>query len=96
LRTGRLRGDAGRQRVVAGYNEDDCRATLALRDWLESRRREPAERLGEEVPRLVVVEAPQAAEDPEIIRIRAGPGRSAANPAPRTSAASRCDHPPIL
>ena len=27
-----------RQRIVAGYNEDDCRATLALRDWLEERR----------------------------------------------------------
>ena len=29
-----------RQRVVARYNEDDCRATLALRDWLEKRRAE--------------------------------------------------------
>ena len=37
-------GDAGRQRVVAGYNEDDCRATLALRDWLEERRHDVAER----------------------------------------------------
>ena len=26
------------RRIVAGYNEDDCRATLALRDWLEERR----------------------------------------------------------
>src|SRR4029077_20719040 len=31
------------QEVVAGYNEDDCRATLALRDWLESLRPELAE-----------------------------------------------------
>jgi predicted RecB family nuclease len=31
---------------VAGYNQDDCRATLALRDWLEERRIELAERLG--------------------------------------------------
>ncbi len=28
--------EASRRGVVAGYNEDDCRATLALRDWLES------------------------------------------------------------
>ena len=38
-------GRADRQRVVAGYNEDDCRATLALRDWLEERRVELAARL---------------------------------------------------
>ena len=35
-------GEYGLQRVVAGYNEDDCRATLALRDWLEERRVELA------------------------------------------------------
>ena len=23
------------RRAVAGYNEDDCRSTLELRDWLE-------------------------------------------------------------
>ena len=40
-----------RQRVVAGYNEDDCRATLVLRDWLEERRVELAARLGQELPR---------------------------------------------
>jgi hypothetical protein len=26
------------RRIVAAYNEDDCRATLALRNWLEERR----------------------------------------------------------
>ena len=46
LEDGTAAGDAGRQRVVAGYNEDDCRATLALRDWLEERRAELAARLG--------------------------------------------------
>ncbi len=35
------------QIVVAGYNEDDCRATLALRDWLEARRIDLAATLGE-------------------------------------------------
>ena len=39
--------DAGEtKRVVAAYNEDDCRATLALRDWLEQRRADLAGRAG--------------------------------------------------
>ena len=38
------------KRVVAAYNEDDCRATLTLRDWLEQRRAELAGRLGEDLP----------------------------------------------
>jgi uncharacterized protein len=59
------------RRVVAAYNEDDCRATLVLRDWLEERRAELAARLGAGLPRPVVVEEPEAAEDPEITRIRA-------------------------
>ena len=45
--------------VIAGYNEDDCRATLALRDWLESLRPELAAQLGvglAELPRPVVAE----------------------------------------
>ena len=29
--------DGERHRVVAGYYEDDCRVTLALREWLEVR-----------------------------------------------------------
>src|SRR6266566_6971693 len=61
-------GDGERQRVVAGYNEDDCRATLALRDWLEVRRRELAERLGESLPRPFYAEKPGATEDPEVTR----------------------------
>jgi predicted RecB family nuclease len=71
LEDGTAAGDGVRQLVVGGYNEDDCRATLALRDWLEARRRELAGRLGEDLPRPVVVEAPRAAEDPEVSRIRA-------------------------
>ncbi len=71
LDDGTAAGDAGRQRVVAGYNEDDCRATLALRDWLEDRRLELSERTGEELPRPVAAtEPPQAPEDPEVTRIR--------------------------
>jgi hypothetical protein len=55
---------------VAGYNEDDCRATLALRDWLEGRRAELTERLGQELSRPVSAAKPAAAEDPETARIR--------------------------
>ncbi len=58
------------RRVVAGYNEDDCRATLALRDWLEECRRELAIRLGRELPRPVPPEEPRTAGDPELARIR--------------------------
>src|SRR5216684_289140 len=70
LEDGTAAGDGERQRVVAGYNEDDCRATLALRDWLEGRRAELAGRLGEDPPRPVFAEKPGAAEDPETARIR--------------------------
>ncbi len=55
---------------MAGYNQDDCRAALALRDWLEERRIELAERLGQELPRPVFAEKPGATEDPETARIR--------------------------
>ena len=63
--------DAGEtKRVVAAYNEDDCRATLALRDWLEQRRADLAGRLGEDLPRPAAVEEPESTEDPEVTRIR--------------------------
>ena len=70
LEDGTAAGDAGRQAVVAGYNEDDCRATLALRDWLEDRRLDLAERTGEQLPRPFVDEPERAPEDPEVARIR--------------------------
>ena len=70
LEDGTAAGDAGRQGMVAGYNEDDCRAALALRDWLENRRQDLAERTGEQLPRPVVVEPVRAPEDPEVTRIR--------------------------
>jgi uncharacterized protein len=70
LEDGTAAGDAGRQGVVAGYNEDDCRATLALREWLEDRRRDLAERTGEQLPRPFVDEPERAPEDPEVSRIR--------------------------
>jgi predicted RecB family nuclease len=62
------------QRVVAGYNEDDCRATLALRDWLETLRLELAAQLGPgsaaELPRPVVAEPDREAGDSEVTRLR--------------------------
>jgi len=71
LEDGTAARDISRQLVVAGYNEDDCRATLALRDWLEARRPELAGRLGEEVPRpFGPTQEPRASEDPEVTRIR--------------------------
>jgi predicted RecB family nuclease len=73
LEDGTAAADRGRQAVVAGYNEDDCRATLALRDWLEERRVELARTLGltGDLPRPAVIEEPAKLEDPEIARIRA-------------------------
>ena len=80
-------GDTATRRVVAGYNEDDCRATLALRDWLEERRDELAARLRADLPRPVVVEEAHATEDPEVTSIRAALLDSVpADPAERTGA----------
>ena len=70
LEDGTAAGDGERQRVVAGYNKDDCRAKLALRDWLEERRAELAGQLGEELPRLVFAEKPGAAENRSATRGR--------------------------
>ena len=73
LEDGSATSDVERQRVIAGYNEDDCRATLALRDWLEARRPELAARLGldlVELPRPVVAEPDRDREDSEITRLR--------------------------
>ncbi len=66
------RAAAGTRGVVAAYNEDDCRSTLALRDWLEERRTELEGRLGVRLARPAVAEEERAAEDPEVARIRAG------------------------
>ena len=65
-------GEQDRRRVVAGYNEDDCRATLALRGWLEARRVELAAQLGRALPRPAAAEVVRATVDPEFARIRDG------------------------
>ena len=71
LEDGTAAGDAARQLVVAGYNEDDCRATLVLQDWLEERRAELAARLAlPDLPRPVAVAEVEAGEDPGLVRIK--------------------------
>jgi predicted RecB family nuclease len=70
LDSGSSASEVALQEVVAGYNEDDCRATLALRDWLESLRPELAEKIGTEIPRPVVPEPAPEAEDSEVTRLR--------------------------
>ena len=44
-------GDPQLLEDIRAYNEIDCRSTLGLRDWLEERRDELAERTGAPVPR---------------------------------------------
>ena len=39
--------------TVAGYNDDDCRSTASLRDWLEGERRK-LEETGMSIPRLAI------------------------------------------
>ena len=73
LDSGSGAGEVALQEVVAGYNEDDCRATLALRDWLESLRPELAAKLGPglgELPRPAVPESEADAEDSDVTRLR--------------------------
>jgi uncharacterized protein len=70
LDEGEAAEDLETRKVVAGYNEDDCRATLALRDWLEARRVELAAKVGEPLPRPVAHEEDDAHADPDVVRLR--------------------------
>jgi predicted RecB family nuclease len=73
LDSGSGASEAVLQEVVAGYNEDDCRATLSLRDWLEALRPELAGKLGldtADLPRPVVPQSEAEAEDSEVTRLR--------------------------
>ena len=70
LDEGHAAADEENQRVVAGYNEDDCRSTLVLRDWLEQRRIEMEQTVGSPLPRPVFEEEAHAAEDPDIARLK--------------------------
>ncbi|MDP9249850.1 MAG: TM0106 family RecB-like putative nuclease [Chloroflexota bacterium] len=46
---------------IGEYNRDDCRSNAELRDWLEARREERAEQLGQRVPRPGPSEEPPRA-----------------------------------
>jgi uncharacterized protein len=70
LEEGTAHSDRDRQQIVAGYNQDDCRAALALRGWLEQRRLELAGRLGQDLPRPVFSEEARSPENPEVTRVR--------------------------
>jgi predicted RecB family nuclease len=49
-------------RSIEAYNRDDCVSNWRLRDWLEERRTEMAEKIGEELPRPGPAEAAPAEE----------------------------------
>jgi uncharacterized protein len=62
--------DRDSQALIQGYNEDDCRATLGLRDWLEERRLDLQRTRTEEVPRPVAPDHPESRVDPEVQALR--------------------------
>lgn len=70
LEGGDASSSSGNQAVIAGYNEDDCRATLVLREWLEERRNELAERLGEPLPRPAPPVETASNDDPDVERVK--------------------------
>ncbi len=57
------RPESGILERIEGYNRDDVVSNRALRDWLEARREELAERTGHPVPRP----EPRAEEAPETL-----------------------------
>jgi uncharacterized protein len=71
LDTGEARVDEPTRTVVAGYNEDDCRATLVLREWLEGQRVELAREAGAVLPRPVANEREAEKTDPAVILLKA-------------------------
>lgn len=62
--------DRDGQDLIQGYNEDDCRSTLGLRDWLEERRFDLGTTLNEEIPRPVPPEQQEIHVDPEVEVLR--------------------------
>jgi len=66
--------------AIAGYNRDDCISTLRLRDWLEERRSELEDKLGEKLPRPELKEsAPTEDLSAYLERVRALEARLTAN-----------------
>lgn len=71
LDEGTAEADAATRELIRGYNEDDCRATLSLRSWLEARRTDLEVRLAQSLPRPVPPEPPTDRTDPDIVSLRA-------------------------
>jgi predicted RecB family nuclease len=70
LEDGSAEGDGETRAIISGYNEDDCRATLALRDWLEERRIDLAAQVADSVPRPTPPEEPEDHTDPGVRALR--------------------------
>lgn len=64
--------DREHQLLIAGYNEDDCRSTRSLREWLEERRDDLEVELGEDAPRPKPEELEEETFDPELVELRRG------------------------
>jgi uncharacterized protein len=62
--------DSDGQALIQGYNEDDCRATLGLRDWLEERRGDLGKDLDEEIPRPAPPEQRDDDDDDDVKALR--------------------------
>jgi uncharacterized protein len=70
LDLGEAEGEVDTRRVIMGYNEDDCRSTRELRNWLEARRQDLVEHLGTTLPRPAAPEVPEDKTDPEVQSLR--------------------------
>lgn len=62
--------DRDSQILIQGYNEDDCRSTIGLRDWLEERRLDLRRAMNAEIPRPVAPEHQEIRLDPEVEALR--------------------------
>lgn len=71
LDLGDARGDVETREIIEGYNQDDCRSTLELRNWLEARRGELVDQLGMDLARPAPPEVSEDKTDPEVKRLRA-------------------------
>jgi len=84
------RPSSGLLAEIEAYNHDDVRSNQALRDWLEARRGELAERTGQEVPRPTQRDPePGETQKGELARVEALAsrliGRMSANPRERNA-----------
>jgi uncharacterized protein len=62
--------DSDGQVLIQGYNEDDCRATVGLRAWLEERRLDLQTALDEEIPRPLPPDEKKLPRDEKVEALR--------------------------